>query len=259
VSRAIVRHLARSGQTHVWLDARRMGSAGFARRFPGLARMLAGFDLDAGRDLIPVHPAAHYSIGGVRTDLHGRTDVRGLYACGECAATGVHGANRLASNSLLEGLVFGRRVAEALRVDAPAPAMPVAIEHEVDRPERGELDLEDVRGSLRSAMWRNVGIERSGAKLTDMLGMFAFWGRYAFDSVFEEPAGWEAQNMLTTARLMVMAALARTESRGTHARLDRPHTDPSMAGRFAWNRGRKDGHWDPLESAAAAPREAARP
>ena len=252
VSRAIVKHLAKSGESHVWLDARCMGSTGFSKRFPGLSRMLAGFGLDGGRNLIPVHPAAHYSIGGVETDLYGRTNVPALYACGECAATGVHGANRLASNSLLEGLVFGRRVAQAIDLDALAAAMPVPLTHEVERPERGELDLADVRSSLRSAMWRNVGIERSSTKLSDMLEMFAFWGRYAFDSVFDEPMGWETQNMLTSARLMVLAALARNESRGTHTRLDRPTTDVELEGHFTWNIKREECDWKARGAMAAA-------
>jgi L-aspartate oxidase len=252
VSRAIVKHLAKSGESHVWLDARCMGSNGFSKRFPGLSRMLAGFGLDGGRNLIPVHPAAHYSIGGVETDLYGRTNVPALYACGECAATGVHGANRLASNSLLEGLVFGRRVAQAIDLDELAAAMPVPLTHEVERPERGELDLADVRSSLRSAMWRNVGIERSSTKLSDMLEMFAFWGRYAFDSVFDEPMGWETQNMLTSARLMVLAALARNESRGTHTRLDRPTTDVELEGHFTWNIKREECDWKARGAMAAA-------
>ena len=252
VSRAIVKHLAKSGESHVWLDARCMGSTGFSKRFPGLSRMLAGFGLDGGRNLIPVHPAAHYSIGGVETDLYGRTNVPALYACGECAATGVHGANRLASNSLLEGLVFGRRVAQAIDLDALAAAMPVPLTHEVERPERGELDLADVRSSLRSAMWCNVGIERSSTKLSDMLEMFAFWGRYAFDSVFDEPMGWETQNMLTSARLMVLAALARNESRGTHTRLDRPTTDVELEGHFTWNIKREECDWKARGAMAAA-------
>ena len=252
VSRAIVKHLAKSGESHAWLDARCMGSTGFSKRFPGLSRMLAGFGLDGGRNLIPVHPAAHYSIGGVETDLYGRTNVPALYACGECAATGVHGANRLASNSLLEGLVFGRRVAQAIDLDALAAAMPVPLTHEVERPERGELDLADVRSSLRSAMWRNVGIERSSTKLSDMLEMFAFWGRYAFDSVFDEPMGWETQNMLTSARLMVLAALARNESRGTHTRLDRPTTDVELEGHFTWNIKREECDWKARGAIAAA-------
>lgn len=252
VSRAIVKHLAKSGESHAWLDARCMGSTGFSKRFPGLSRMLAGFGLDGGRNLIPVHPAAHYSIGGVETDLYGRTNVSALYACGECAATGVHGANRLASNSLLEGLVFGRRVAQAIDLDALAAAVPVPLTHEVERPERGELDLADVRSSLRSAMWRNVGIERSSTKLSDMLEMFAFWGRYAFDSVFDEPMGWETQNMLTSARLMVLAALARNESRGTHTRLDRPTTDVELEGHFTWNMKREECGWKARGAMASA-------
>jgi L-aspartate oxidase len=234
VSRAITAHMARTGESHVLLDARSMGSEGFRTRFPGLARMLAGFGLDAGRDLVPVHPAAHYFVGGVRTDLEGRTDLPGLYACGEAAATGVHGANRLASNSLLEGLVFGARAAEAIAADDAPQAGPFPIVHEIERPERGELDLADIRSSLRSAMWRNVGVERQGTRLHDVLGMFDFWNRYALEQVFESPEGWEVQNMLTVGRLVTESALARTESRGTHARSDFPETRNELAGHFLW-------------------------
>ena len=234
VSRTIIRHLASTGESHVLLDARAMGSDGFRTRFPGLARMWAGYGLDAGRDLIPVHPAAHYFVGGVRTDMDGRTDLPGLYACGEAAATGVHGANRLASNSLLEGLVFGARAAEAILADDSPQAGPFTIVHEVEAPERGELDLSDIRSSLRSAMWRNVGVERSGARMQDVLGMFEFWNRYAMERVFDAPDGWEVQNLLTVGRLATQAALARTESRGTHARSDFPDTSEAMAGHFLW-------------------------
>ena len=237
VSRAIIHHLARTGESHVLLDARAMGSDGFRARFPGLARMLAGYGLDAGRDLVPVHPAAHYFVGGVRTDLDGRTDLPGLYACGEAAATGVHGANRLASNSLLEGLVFGARVAAAIGTDDAPQAGPFAIVHEVETSERGELDLSDIRSSLRSAMWRNVGIERAGARMQDVLGMFDFWNRYALERVFDAPEGWELQNMLTLGCLITQAALARTESRGTHARSDFPGTADALRCHLLWKRG----------------------
>ena len=236
VSRAIIHHLARTGESHVLLDARAMGSDGFRARFPGLARMLAGYGLDAGRDLVPVHPAAHYFVGGVRTDLDGRTDLPGLYACGEAAATGVHGANRLASNSLLEGLVFGARVAAAIGTDDAPQAGPFAIVHEVETSERGELDLSDIRSSLRSAMWRNVGIERAGARMQDVLGMFDFWNRYALERVFDAPEGWELQNMLTLGCLITQAALARTESRGTHARSDFPGTVDALRCHLLWKR-----------------------
>ena len=246
VSRTIIRHLASTGESHVLLDARAMGSEGFRTRFPGLARMLGGYGLDAGRDLIPVHPAAHYFVGGVRTDMDGRTDLPGLYACGEAAATGVHGANRLASNSLLEGLVFGARAAEAILADDSPQAGPITIVHEVEATERGELDLSDIRSSLRSAMWRNVGVERSGARMQDVLGMFDFWNRYAMERVFDAPDGWEVQNLLTVGRLATQAALARTESRGTHARSDFPDTSEAMAGHFLWRSDAVKPAWSPV-------------
>ena len=246
VSRTIIRHLASTGESHVLLDARAMGSEGFRTRFPGLARMLGGYGLDAGRDLIPVHPAAHYFVGGVRTDMDGRTDLPGLYACGEAAATGVHGANRLASNSLLEGLVFGARAAEAILADDSPQAGPFTIVHEVEATDRGELDLSDIRSSLRSAMWRNVGVERSGARMQDVLGMFDFWNRYAMERVFDAPDGWEVQNLLTVGRLATQAALARTESRGTHARSDFPDTSEAMAGHFLWRADAVKPAWSPV-------------
>jgi L-aspartate oxidase len=252
VSRAIMRHMAASGESHVLLDARVMGREGFRRRFPGLARMLAGFGLDAGRDLVPVHPAAHYFVGGVRTDLDGRTDLPGLYACGEAAASGVHGANRLASNSLLEGLVFGARAAMAIVQEDAPQAGPFPIVHEIDRPDRGELDLADIRSSLRSAMWRNVGVERQGSRLQDVLGMFDFWNRYALEQVFDAPEGWEVQNMLTVGRLVTQSALARAESRGTHARIDCPDTRPDLAGHFLWRIGERDPAWRQVGSPVTA-------
>jgi len=250
VSRTIIRHLAKTGESHVLLDARALGSDGFCSRFPGLARMLCSFGLDAGRDLIPVHPAAHYFVGGVRTDCDGRTDLPGLYACGEVAATGVHGANRLASNSLLEGLVFGARVAATIEADNAPQSGPFTIVHEVEATDRGELDLSDIRSSLRSAMWRNVGVERSGTRLKDVLNMFDFWNRYALERVFDAPDGWEVQNMLTVGRLTTHAALARNESRGTHARFDFPAIDPALAGHFLWQIDRDQPVWSSVGNLA---------
>jgi L-aspartate oxidase len=152
VSKSIVRHLAGTGEGHAYLDCRHFAPGRFAERFPGLHRMLAGFDIDPSRDRIPVTPAAHYMIGGVRTDLDGRTSLPGLWACGEAASNGVHGANRLASNSLLEGLVFGRRVAASIAREAPSEALPRQVTSEVRTDAHGELDLADIRSSLRSAM-----------------------------------------------------------------------------------------------------------
>jgi len=254
VSRSIVAHLARTGGSHVFLDCRHFAPGRFSERFPGLARMLAGFDIDPATAPIPVTPAAHYTIGGVRTDLDGRTSLEGLYACGEAASNGVHGANRLASNSLLEGLVFGRRVAEAIARDRHPDVLPRSIVSEVATAPHGELDLADIRSSLRSAMWRNVGIERHGERLRDVLGMFSFWGRYGMDEVFDSPEGWEVQNLLTAGFLMTRAALERNETRGTHARADAPGERAGPAVRYVWNVARESPCEVPVAASAGAVR-----
>ncbi|MFO0830112.1 MAG: L-aspartate oxidase [Phycisphaerales bacterium] len=237
VSRAIMEHLGDSHESNVFLDVRHLGRDRFTARFPGLAAILKSYELDPGSDLIPVHPAAHYTIGGVWTDLFGRTSLPGLYAVGEVACSGLHGANRLASNSLLEGLVFGARAGRAVAERADAMRGPVQIVSDIRPSDRGELDLVDVRSSLRSAMWRNVGIERHGGRLSDALDMFAFWSRYSLDKIFDSLAGWEVQNMLTVGSLMATAALWRRESRGTHWRDDCQQSDPAFAVHAAWRRG----------------------
>ncbi len=238
VSRAIMRELARTQESCVYLDVRHIGGVRFAERFEGFARLLKSFDLDPATDLIPVHPSAHYTIGGVWTDLDGATTLPGLYAAGEVTCTGVHGANRLASNSLLEGLVIGRRAGFAAAERAErASGRSVQIVSDIRPSERAELDLADVRSSLRSAMWRNVGIERSGGKLSDALEMLDFWGRYCLDKIFDDPAGWETQNLLTVGALITRAALWRDESRGVHNRLDQPEPREQFAVHDTWRRG----------------------
>jgi L-aspartate oxidase len=129
-------------------------------------------------------------------------------------------------------------VAEAVVRDAHPDVRPRAVTSEVSTGRHGELDLADIRSSLRSAMWRNVGIARDGERLEDVLGMFGFWGRYGMDEVFDDPAGWEVQNLLTVGFLMTRAALARRETRGTHVRTDAPATDPAQAVRMSWSIGR---------------------
>lgn len=244
VSRAIVRQIAKqasgAGGSHVWLDCRHI--KGFHERFPGMTALLKKFDLDPAEDLIPVHPAAHYMVGGVRTDLSARTDVPGLYVVGESASIGLHGGNRLASNSLLEGLVMGEiagRVCIEMKqsngshtrpagwpIARPAP---VPIVSDIRPSDQGELDLDDVRSSLRSAMWKNVGIERSGGKLHDVCDMLDFWARYTLDKIFDEPAGWEVQNMLLVGSLVAQSAAWRQESRGCHTRIDFPELSDALA------------------------------
>ena len=229
VSRGIVEHLAQTQDPNVFLDARHIGSDGFRTRFPGLFDLLKGYGIDPGLAPIPVMPAAHYTIGGVWTDLDGRTNVPGLFAAGEAACNGLHGANRLASNSLLEGLVFGRRAGLAAAAADGMTRGDIRVNSDIRPSEKGELDLVDVRSSLRSAMWRNVGIVRTGNRLADALDMIHFWCRYSLDKIFDDLGGWEIQNMLACAALVTAAASAREESRGTHARIDFPSTRPSEA------------------------------
>lgn len=235
VSRAIVRQIAAQGGQHVLLDCRHIHA--FASRFPGIAAVLRQFDLDPQSDLIPVHPAAHYTIGGVRVDESGRTSVPGLYAAGEAACSGLHGANRLASNSLLEGLVLGEVAGREAASNGEPVGKPTRVVSDIPLSVQGELDLADVRSSLRSAMWRNVGIERAGGKLRDVVEMFDFWGRYTLDKIFDEPEGWETQNMLLVGAIMARSALWREESRGCHARDDFPEPREAYRVHDLWSRG----------------------
>lgn len=255
VSQAIIRQLARQGGGNVFLDCRHI--AGFREKFPSIAETLAKFDLDAREDLIPIHPAAHYMVGGVRTDARARTSLPGLLACGEVACTGLHGANRLASNSLLEGLVFGEvagKVAgEALAGKNGQKPGPVGVISDIRPSDRGELDLADVRSSLRSAMWKNVGIERTGQKLHGVLEMIDFWARYTLDKIFDDPLGWETQNMLTVASLVARSALWREESRGCHLRTDFPSQSAEFACSDLWQRGHEGPRREPIAELAATP------
>lgn len=217
VSRAIHRHLLQTQSNCVYLDVRHI--QGFKQRFPGIAGLCADFEIDVTRDRIPVRPSAHYMIGGVQVGLDGSTNVSGLLCCGEAACSGVHGANRLASNSLLEGLVFGKLAGEtAGRRTAEVPeTMPVRrVANATPKSTRTVLDLPDIRNSLRSVMWRNVGIERREQLLRETCDILDFWADYTLDKTFDDVTGWEAQNELTAARLIAASALERTESIGVH-------------------------------------------
>ncbi len=228
VSRAIVQQLAIQGGKHVWLDCRHIQN--FATRFPGIYSTLGSFGLNPSVDLIPVHPAAHYAIGGVRTDLKARSSVPNLLAVGEASCIGLHGANRLASNSLLEGLVMGAIAGEeaAKRAD-DSLVVPSSIISTIEHSNHAELDLDDVRSSLRSTMWINAGVERSLTKLDDACDLFDLWGRYTLDKVFETPAGWEVQNMLLASALIARAALQRHHSVGTHTLVELDDTNAPAA------------------------------
>lgn len=243
VSRSILTQMVKTAHSHVFLDIRPIGLERFNERFPGIAKLLAQFDINPATTPIPVHPSAHYMVGGVAVDPETRSSMPGLYACGEASCSGLNGANRLASNSLLEGLVFGdiagkvclERLQGAVVNDVNTQtARPYKIVSDIRPSDRSELDLADVRSSLRSVMWRHVGIEREGDHLKDVLDMFAFWGRYTMDKIFDDRLGWEVQNLLTIGMLMSRAAHWRDESRGTHFRVDHPEQIDALRVHDQW-------------------------
>jgi L-aspartate oxidase len=227
VAKAIHRVMLASGEGHVYLDARHLkapagshsdklhgtGGSFLAARFPTIVASCHAAGIDPAVDLIPVAPAAHYASGGVRTDLSGRTTIPGLYACGEVACTGVHGANRLASNSLLEGLVFARRIATDIATDLPPASEPL-----YEKESGGAVEPE-VRTPLQQAMTRGAGVLRSAASLADTAEELTRLGGVA---ARPRVASWEAANLLTVATALVAAAYARQETRGCHWREDFP-------------------------------------
>ena len=234
VSRAITRQMEKTRHHCVYLDVTHLDKTLIQERFPHIGQVCAGFGLDLTRDLIPVRPGAHYMIGGVTVDEEARSTLPRLWAAGEVASSGLHGANRLASNSLLEGLVFGLRAgrnasAAALEEGDRFTALPLESERHASPSADANLNLDDLLNSLNSEMWRSVGIERDAAGLESALHRIEFWDRYVGTREFNTTQGWELQNMLLVARLMILAASARKESRGTHSRIDFPNTDPGQA------------------------------
>lgn len=220
VAKAIMRRMRESGAAHVWLDGRELGADTWVHRFPTILESCRMRGIDPVSDLIPVSPAQHYASGGVVTDTDGRSTISGLYACGEVACSGVHGANRLASNSLLEGLVFARRIADAIEVDRTGRDVPESSDNDVAM---GVL-ANDVRRTLQQTMDANAGVLRSAQSLASC----AQW----LDDALDQPSGtprtedWETTNLATVARVLVEHAQAREESRGSHWREDHPDPQP---------------------------------
>jgi L-aspartate oxidase len=215
----VARAMAREGMDGpVYLDMRAVGAVSDLKaRFPGISKFLEGYGLELGRDLIPVRPAAHYLMGGVRIDLHGRTSLAGLYAAGEAACTGVHGANRLASNSLLEGLVFGALVAEAM-VEVRGSRFEVRGSAAVGGGADG--DVEGWIAELRGLMWRDAGLLRNGVGLRRAERELAAMRETMPRGMSRRAV--EARNLLGVAEVIVQSALGRGESRGAHFRTDFP-------------------------------------
>jgi L-aspartate oxidase len=260
VSRAMTRRMLEQGADHLWLDA--TGLEAFAVRFPTIAAALDGVGLDPGADWLPIAPAAHYLCGGILTDLNGATTLPGLWAAGEVACAGIHGANRLASNSLLDGMVFGARVIEAVAagrrgpsptgameavaglVGGPRPPSPppgyattgggIAAERlVVDLPAvgGGDGDPAEVRADLQQVMTREAGVVRTGGSLAAAAGVVESLAARSPDPRSGADAA-EAANLVTVASALVAAAAARAESRGAHTRDDFPETAPRLRRRL---------------------------
>ncbi|MFD4374165.1 L-aspartate oxidase [Streptomyces sp. NPDC058527] len=222
VAKAITRRMQEQGAEHMYLDARHFGAAMWEHRFPTILAACRAHGIDPVTDPIPVAPAAHYASGGIRTDLRGRTTVPGLYACGEVACTGVHGANRLASNSLLEGLVFAERIAADIAEHGPHREGVRLAEAE---PRVLTLLAPEVRREIQRIMTRDAGVLRSASSLTAAADALEALRQDAEEERKAAEPGvdsWETTNLLCVARVLAAAALAREETRGCHWREDRP-------------------------------------
>ena len=234
VSQSIVEQMQKTHHPCVYLDLSPVEPEHALKRFPGIAQACAKFGLDITKDRIPVRPGAHYMIGGVTVDQQGRTSLLGLWAAGEATSSGLHGANRLASNSLLEGLVYGALAGAGASEEArlmPDNFQAIPLQYPALEPQSEMLDLTDIKNSLKSLTWRSAGVSRDGETLLSAAQTIDHWCHYALSSQFPDPTGWEVQNMLIVARLVIHSALAREESRGVHWRSDFPES-----GGDAWRR-----------------------
>lgn len=224
VARAIASEIVKSSATDpvVYLDMRHLDPAHIMTRFPRIYSTCQQYKLDITKDLIPIRPAAHYLMGGVQTDLYGRTNVKGLFAAGETACTGVHGANRLASNSLLEGVVYGARAGECMRDEMRPLAKPTVAQDTPDSKDNPEK-AEQVIRTIQNVMWRHAGVVRSGTGLQEAMVIIAALKDRLPPGVSRRSC--EAINIHQAAWLIVRSAIARHESRGAHFRTDFPAHD----------------------------------
>jgi L-aspartate oxidase len=226
VARAIVTEMRKTSSERVFLDVRHLPAQLVTNRFPHIYRFCLERGLDITKGLIPVAPAAHYLMGGIRVNTWGETNIAGLFAAGECSCTGVHGANRLASNSLLETIVFGKRIVDRTikgRVDTPTTSSAVSYDLKAAPSALPVPRLNLV--SLQALMWDKVGMVRSGDGMREAAATLSAWERELQPPV-DRPS-YELNNLLVNARLMTEAALVREESRGAHYRIDYPQTLPA--------------------------------
>jgi len=222
VSRAIVAEMKKTSSSFVYLDLTHLDADFIRNRFPRVYSTCLNYNIDMTVDMIPVHPAAHYFMGGVQTDLSGRTSLPNLYAAGEVACTGVHGANRLASNSLLEGLVYGARAGLAAISDehGPIPQIGSIDVSRFDQPHDSHK-IKETRSAVQHLMWEKVGILREGRELKEALRHLMHLASH-FGSHCAERVECELVNLMTVGELIILSAMAREESRGAHYRSDHP-------------------------------------
>jgi len=223
VSRSIVQQMEKTDSTNVFLDLTHKPADWLYARFPGIAATCKQFGIDIAKDRIPVRPGAHYAMGGVAADINGQSSLPGLWAVGEVARTGLHGANRLASNSLLEVVVFGEsagRLASEVARTMPDDYRVVPMENRPLTPTDSSFNIPDIRDALKSLLWRKAGVIRTEEGLRNALENTKQWSSYVFSRQFQTTDGWELQNMLTVARLILEAALNRRETCGAHTRCD---------------------------------------
>jgi L-aspartate oxidase len=267
VARAIHGQMALDDRDHVDLDLRHLDHEAMRERFPTITRELAARGLDLATDLIPVAPAAHYFIGGVAASVEGITSLPGLLAFGEAAATGIHGANRLASNSLLEGLVFGMAGADRLARAWPRLSEPALVPASAPATEETTLTRDEIaslRTRLQRAMSRHVGVVRDAAGLAQ--------ARETVDAIAAELRGrgaagtpasdtetrrafWELHNLVDAARAVITAADHRQESRGAHYRADYPEPNPALDGQHSLSTGDGSFRYGAVADALATPVE----
>ncbi|MCL2346886.1 MAG: L-aspartate oxidase [Planctomycetaceae bacterium] len=240
VSNSIVAQMAKTHHPNVYLDFSHKDADWVRHRFPGIAEVCRKFGIDIGCDKIPVRPGVHYSMGGITVDMDGRTGLPRLWAAGEVSCTGLHGANRLASNSLLEAMVFGEstgRLASREVLSQKDDYSVAPIENKPLPKAAENIDVADMRNALKSLMWRQAGVVRNGVQLEEALADVERWSYYVFGMQFDSIPGWELQNMLTVARLVLLGAIARKESRGSHQRSDFPEMLPDGGKRhYTWKR-----------------------
>jgi len=253
VARSIMFEIQRTGDPCAYLDVTHLDPSRFRERFPTISRVCQKYGVDVARQPIPVTPAAHYFMGGIRTNLWGETSLPGLYACGECACTGVHGANRLASNSLLETIVFSARVAERLLdrernpnsdgnplAIQPAPGLLEDLRVVVPSPSDSDGNFDAPAFSidaLRDLTWKLGGLSRNAAGLARLESIAANWQ----NRMSSEPvrSNVEMRNLTQLARLLALAGVRREESRGAHYRTDFPRTDPQWRRRIVLVNGKR--------------------